>query len=170
MKVKIVAIITVVILLVTYIPVYADTPIPDPPSDVWEYWVICDGGYYYDFMCISSHNPITVSRNEKDIIFDTLKYYLYENNEWVLYISDIDDGSVSFGTMYQANHDIAYYDGSGFFFLRPRVSLLYPTMERTDFGTILRTFSVGLIPIVGLIVLALSLRKAWAFLRGQLTT
>ena len=33
-----------------------------------------------------------------------------------------------------------------------------------------RQILAGLIPILGLIVLALSLRKAWAFLRGQLTT
>ena len=33
-----------------------------------------------------------------------------------------------------------------------------------------RQISAGLIPILGCLILALSLRKAWAFLRGQLTT
>lgn len=167
MKIKVIAILTVIIILLLQVPVYADTVIPDPPYDVLEYWVIC-----YDenigFMCFSSHNPITVSRDERDIIFDTLKYYIYENNEWVLYISKTDGGSVSFGTMYQSNHDIAYYNGSGFFFVRPKVSPLSQGMKKTDFGTIWRTFSVGLIPVLGLLILGISLTKAWEFLQTQL--
>ena len=170
MKVKIVAILTVVIIILMYVPVYADTPIPDPPTDVWEYWVIVEHPIY-DFWVLCSHNPIKVSTEKQYwIVVDGSKYYIYENDQWKMIIqsSNKDDFGFS-GVMYQANHDIAYEDGSGFFFLRPRVSPLSQTMKVTDFGTILRTFSAGLIPLIGCLILVISLRKGWEFLRTQLT-
>ena len=61
MKIKIVAIITVVILIVTYVPVYAKTEFPELPADVWEYWVIVESydGYY---RLLTSHEPFVKER------------------------------------------------------------------------------------------------------------
>ncbi|NLZ53986.1 MAG: hypothetical protein GX892_12740 [Thermoanaerobacteraceae bacterium] len=171
MKVKIVAIITVIMLLFISVPVYADTPIPERPADDnWEYWVILHHPID-DFLYISSNNPIKVTTDEKALKVYNCKSYYYDGSKFVY--QDVETGEITIHMtpviIYQSNHDIEYEDGSGFFFLRPRESHLYPTMKGMDFGTILRTFSVGLIPILGCLILVLSLRKAWAFLRGQLT-
>jgi len=173
MKIKVIAIITVVMLLLISVPVYADTPIPDRPSDdTWEYWVILHHPID-DFLYISSTNPIKVSTDGTELVLNNFKSYYYDGSKFVYQHTIIGERTISMYPeviIYQSNHDIEYEDGSGFFFLRPRVSHLYQTMKGMDSGTIWKTFSVGLIPIVGLIVLVLSLRKAWAFLRGQLTT
>ena len=172
MKLKAIAIITAIILIVSYVPVYADTVIPDPPSDAWEYWVIVTekvtGNIY--FWC--SHNPITVRQDGSSypMILYSEKYYRLDNGNWVfIYESNSGQTIRNFDTMYASNHDIAYEDGSGFFFVRPKVSPLSQGMKATDFGTILRNFSVGLIPIIGCLILVISLRKGWEFLRTQLT-
>ena len=167
MKIKLVAILTAIILIVSYVPVYAETTLPAPPDDAYEYWVYAIGGQVIYF--ITGHNPITVRDEDgKEIVTgEGGKCYYYENNKWVF---QKEVYNVIYGdfVIVAANHDIAYEDGSGFFFVCPKVSPLIQTMEETDFGTILRTFSAGLIPIVGCLVLVLSLRKAWAFLRVQL--
>ena len=172
MKIKIVAILTVILLLVVMsVPVYAETTLPAPPSDACEYWVYAiDNGPVIYF--ITGHNPITVrDENGRNIVTGGGgKCYYYEKNKWV-YHRDVYDSicNASF-VIVAANHDIAYEDGSGFFFECPKVSPLMKTMEGTDIGTILRNFSAGLIPLLGLLILALSLAKAWGFLRTQLTS
>ena len=69
-----------------------------------------------------------------------------------------------------SNHHIYYGTreeiGTQVFFSAP--SPIRTAMEIMDFGMILRTFSAGLIPLVGLIVLVISFRKGWDFLRNQL--
>lgn len=165
MKLRIISVIVVILILVMSVPVYADTPIPDPPSNEWEYWVIYDKPNYGLF-CIFSETPITVTMDGTSITLRDFTRYYYEDNQWKF--DGVYRGTPTFGTIYQSSHDIAYEDGSGFFFLRPKISLLYPTMKTMDFGTILRTFSVGLIPLLGLMILVISLLKAWEFLRTQL--
>ena len=174
MKVKIVAIITVVMLLLISVPVYADTLIPERPSDDWEYWVILHHSID-DFLYISSNNPIKVTTDENALkVYNYKSYYWGYNSqgveEWIYsgYSSGAREIHMSPVIIYQSNHDIAYADDSGFFFLRPRVSHLYPTMKGMDSGTIWRTFSVGLIPIIGCLILVISLRKGWEFLQIQL--
>lgn len=166
MKIKVIAIITVIIILLLKVPVYADTVIPDPPSDVWEYWVILEHSLY-DFWCLCSNTPIKAETDGSKLVIGYYKYYRYEDNEWRLSSSG-DNERFRIGEIYQSNHDIAYEDGSGFFFLRPRVSPLTQGMKGTDFGTIWKTFSVGLIPIIGCLILVISLRKGWEFLQTQL--
>ena len=59
--------------------------------------------------------------------------------------------------------------GTVFFYrTAPPIPPLVAGMAGVDFGTILRTFSVGLIPLVGLIVLVICFRKGWGFLRNRL--
>lgn len=169
MKLKIMLVIVVTIILVMNLPVYA-TYIPDPPSDAWEYWVIYKNRAD-NIIFASSHNPITVKiepYNEKYVNLLNNKRFIKMGNEWVFQGEEDTQEYREFRTFYQANHDIAYEDESGFFFLRPKVLRLYPTTTTTDFGTILRTFSAGLIPLIGLLILAVSLQKAWAFLQSQL--
>ena len=170
MKLKIITVVTVILLLVVMsVPVYADTVIPDPPSGAWEYWVVVKrAGPTIAF--VASKNPITVEETDylPELVLNTYQIYTYEENQWEYGDQGYDQAWFQFAEMYQANHDIAYEDGSGFFFLRPRVSPLSQTMKGTDFGTILRTFSVGLIPLIGCLILVISLRKGWEFLRTQL--
>jgi len=167
MKLKIMAIITAIILIVSYVPVYADTTIPDLPSDVMEYWVI----YYYPsnvIFIMTSNNPLTVNKTGDRVYAEGgYREYKYEENGWRIY-NEGTSVSTGIGTICASNHDIAYKDGSGFFFLRPKVSPLFQTMEGTDFGAILRNFSAGLIPLIGCLILGISLVKAWGFLRTQL--
>ena len=175
MKIKIITVATVILLLVVMsVPVYADTLIPQRPSGGWEYWVVAtenNGSIIY----VTSYNPITVTPyildpDQMTLRLRTYKIYRYEVDKWELISEDdeISNYHHIFKNIYQSNHDIAYEDGSGFFFLRPRVSHLYPTMREADSGTILRTFSVGLIPLIGCLILGISLVKAWGFLRTQL--
>ena len=170
MKVKIVAILTVVIVLISCVPVYAETTLPAPPNDAYQYWVYMQDSVDVIYF-ITGHNPITVrDENGKEIVTGGGgKCYYYENNKWVFYV-EVNNLIYNTGfVIVAANHDIAYEDGSGFFFECPKVSQLIQTMTVTDFGTILRTFSVGLIPIIGCLILVISLRKGWEFLRTQLT-
>jgi len=169
-KVKVVAIITLIMLLmVMSVPVYAETTLPAPPSDAYQYWVYMKtnaGEIHF----ITAKSPITViNESGTNVKIRNGKTYCYVNNNWV-FSADVGNGNASRSdwVMVAANHDIAYEDGTGFFFECPKVNPLVQTMEATDFGAILKNFSVGLIPIVGLIVSFIAFRKAWAFLRNQL--
>ena len=116
MKVKIILILTVILLLVMSVPVYADTIIPNPPSDVWEYWVIYD--YGIKMRLLTSNSPITVSVSEDSIrATEGFKIYYYEGNQWI-FSGEGHTTVTSMETIYSSNHDIAYDDGSGFFFLQ----------------------------------------------------
>jgi hypothetical protein len=171
MWLKVITVVTVILLLVAMsVPVYAETTIPPLPVHDWEYWAVItddlDNLYY-----VISHNPMTVLEDSNlKLKCITFRWYRFYNNQWSIIQEKTEEININFSTVHAANHDIAYDDESGFFFLSPKVPQLYQTMETTDFGTILRNFSAGLIPIVGLIVLATALTKGWRFLRGQLMT
>ena len=179
MKIKIVAIITVVLLFVAmYVPVYAETPIPDPPPGAYSNWVVVlrpNGSVYL----ITTPNPITASDHGKYGIqlatqashktYNLIDGYWSYDEERLGYIGT----NWAIEHVYASNHDIAYSNGSGFFFIVPKVSELYQIVRQMKnkgtFGTILRTFSAGLIPLVGLLILGISLLKGLEFLRNQLT-
>lgn len=164
MKLKVISVL-IVILIVMSVPVYAYTIIPNPPADVWEYWAIYDDGIR--LRLLTSNSPITVSTTGDTIIAaDGFKRYYYEENQWIYSGEGSSTGS-GMEAIYSSNHDIAYEDGSGFFFFK--IPPLNRTMKATDFGTILRNFSAGLIPVIGCLILVISLRKGLAFLRTQLT-
>lgn len=176
MKLKIITVITVILLLVVmYVPVYAETPIPDPPAGAYSYWIVVlrpnDSVYL-----ITSPNPITALDQGKYGIHLTTyashKTYNLIDGNWSYDKEGKGHTSWPIEHVYASNHDIAYSDGSGFFFTLPKVSELCQIVRQMKnkgtFGTILRTFSAGLIPIIGLLILVISLRKGWEFLRGQL--
>jgi len=173
MRLKIITVATVLLLLLAmYVPVFADISFPDLPADVWEYWVIIDkdgkaGGNYW---LVCSHNPITMqSYGNKMFLGGIGKMYSLDkiNGVWVM-PQDLTAGFIGIFSMHKSNHDIAFDDGSGFFFLRDRDSLLFPEAMKADFGMILRTISAGLIPLLGCLILGISFRKGWEFLQGQL--
>ena len=170
MKIKVIAIIITILLIVMYVPVYANSVLPEPPSDAYEYWA-----YFYKegagIRFVTSHYQITTPNDEYagiEIIMEGGKLYKYINNEWEMLDSNC--GLVYFEgyVIVASNHDIAYRDGSGFFFFSHKVHPLYQATLMTDFGMILRTFSAGLIPIIGCLILVISLQKGWEFLRTQL--
>lgn len=176
MNKKIILILTLILILVIQLPVYAEGPVTDPPSDVWSYWVIfkynSGGGSEDQILCISTFDPLIVDKEDEKLkCGPAYRKYEYENNQWNLRFETY-NGEVSFPlnlikTICASNHDIAYDDGSGFFFSRPS-PVLSPIVEKVDFGTILKNFSVGLVPLIGLLILAISLGKGWGFLRSHL--
>lgn len=169
MKIKVITILTVIMILLMHVNVYADITIPNPPTDEdgWDYWVITSHPDY-GFRYIRSQHPITITTDERYLVLDTYRTYIYKDNQWEYKETGFDEVNYSIYQIYQSNHDIAYSDGSGFFFLRPKVRQLSQAVKEMDFGTILRNFSVGLIPLIGLLILVISFKKAWEFLRSQL--
>lgn len=176
MKLKLIAILTVILLLVVMsVPVYAETPIPDPPAGAFSYWIVIlrpnDSVYL-----VTSPNPITAwdKGNYGAQIFThgSHKTYNLIDGNWSYDEEELGSVSWPIKHVYASNHDIAYSDGSGFFFTPPKVSELYQAARqaknRGDFGMILRTISAGLIPVLGCLILVISFRKGWAFLQGQL--
>ena len=178
MKLKFIAILTMILLFVAmYVPVYAETPIPDPPPGAYSNWVVVlrpNGSVYL----ITSPNPITALDQGKYGIrlttyashkaYNLIDGYWSYDEERLGYIST----SWPIEHVYASNHDIAYSNGSGFFFIVPKVSELYQIVRQMKnkgtFGMILRTISAGLIPLLGCLILGISFRKGWAFLQGQL--
>lgn len=174
MKIKLVSLILAIFIIVMYVPVYAESNIPPLPDGGWEYWVVAKE-YGGTIIYISSHNPITVAPSitnpeRMTLKLITFKLYRHDGKRWnhIAENGGKDDYRHTFESILQANHHIAYADGSGFFFLRPRVSRLTPGMKETDFGKILKSFSAGLIPILGCLISLWGFRKAWHFLRSQL--
>ena len=173
MKIKVIAIITVFIILLTYVPVYAETTIPDPPYGAYNFWVVVGIGNPNRIYLITSPNPTRAPNNGKQIYATGYKEYYLSDGYWSYDTEGLSNISVPINHIYASNHDIAYADGSGFFFTLPKVSELYQAVQqaknRGDFGILLRTILAGLIPLVGLLILGISFRKGWAFLRRQLT-
>lgn len=174
MKIKIITVVTVILLLVIMsVTVYAETPIPDPPYGSYQYWVVADS--YGATMLYTSPNPIRVdtSENHFGLHLYICKNYKLINGQWSYEKEFSTQVIAGFNTIYAANHDIAYRDGSGFFFTLPKVSELSQIVRQMKnkgtFGTVLRNFSAGLIPLVGCLILVISLRKGWGFLRTQLS-
>lgn len=168
---KIIAIFLLIAVLLMPVSVFAETSFPDPPSDVWEYWVVIDKDGHRNYWLVCSYNPITMQSYGNKIIIDGIgKMYTLDKNkgEWVM-PQDLTSSLIGIASMHKSNHDIAFDDGSGFFFRKTRNTLLFPATMKADFGMILRTISAGLIPLVGCLILGLSFRKGWAFLQNQLT-
>lgn len=71
----------------------------------------------------------------------------------------------------ESTFDLYKNDGTLFFSPpRPPIPVLVEIMEGVDSGMILKIILVGLTHLVGFLVLAICLRKGWAFLRRQLAT
>lgn len=126
MKLKIVSLLLVVMILIFQLPAMAwnEVPVetlPDIPfDDTDRYWVMYHSGDDNVYL-LRSHSPIKVETNEE---YFELEYnpniqnsrYKLQDGEWIY------DGSlgtitrIGFKKVYKANHDLAYVDGSGFFF------------------------------------------------------
>ena len=165
---RIIAFLIIIALFIIPVSVFADIPIPDPPYGAYDYWVVVHGTIGKIFL-LTSPNPITAPQSGKQMhLHGGYRVYYLEGSYWSYDKEGLSGLSVPIDDIYASNHDIAYSDGSGFFFTLPRVSALFQALKIMDFGTILRTFSAGLIPLVGLIVLVICFRKGWGFLRNQL--
>jgi len=152
----------------------ADNPIPPVPSGLSRYYVITDA-YGARYTLITSETPFVYDESRNNIVnYGNGKVDRYEcesgQSEFV-YVNSMDSGfATSILNVVASNHHIYYGTrseiGTQVFFSAP--SPIRAAMEIMDFGMILRTFSAGLIPLVGLIVLVISFRKGWDFLRNQL--
>jgi hypothetical protein len=175
---KIIAFFILIAVLLMPVAVFADVPIPDTPPGAYSYWAVVlrlDNSVYL----ITSPNPITASDQGKyGIKLSTRSgdktYNLIDGNwsydkEELGYISK----TWPIEHVYAANHDIAWGNGSGFFFTLPKVSelcqIVRQVKDRGTFGMMWQTILAGLIPLVGCLILGISFRKGWEFLRRQLT-
>lgn len=171
-KNKIIAFFVLIALFIVPVAAFADIYIPeDIPyvGDGWDYWIVTeyDGEYYLYF----TKNPMVHNGGNVLYLDGGYREYKYDGNVWNYFYGYDYDASLNtdFDTVLASNHDIAYRDGSGFFFTPPRVSELYRTMKTMTSGTLLRTILAGLTPLVGLVILGISFRKAWGFLLSRLT-
>lgn len=171
---RIIAFFVLIAVFIIPFSVFADVPMPDPPYDAWQFWVVADS--YGKTILFTSQNPIKVDPSgvNNKLFFYTLKQYNFIDNEWVFDGREfLDQVQTGFERIYASNHNIAYKDGSGFFFTPPKVSTLSQIVRQAKsqgtFGMMWGTISAGLIPLAGCLILGISFRKGWAFLRRQLT-
>lgn len=172
-KKKIIAFFVIIALFIIPVSVFADVPIPEIPYGAWQYWVVAQS--YGEVYLFSSRSPILVdvtADNRHKLFFASCKSYKFIDNQWVYDREWSGQVETGLDTIYASNHNIAYKDGSGFFFTPPKVSDLYQivrqAIHRGDFGMIWKIFLDGLIPLAGLLILGISLRKGWKFLQNQL--
>ena len=164
---KLIAIFLLIAVLLMPVAVFADVPIPEPPPGAYGYWVVVQrpNGVYL----ITSPNPMTAPLKGTQIYTHAgYKAYTLSDSYWNYHSEGLSGSSWPIEGIYASNHDVAYTDGSGFFFTPPKVSALFLTAQETDFGMIWKIILDGLIPLVGLLILGISFRKGWAFLQGQL--
>ena len=126
MKIKIISLIIAILIMAMYVPVYAETPIPDPPYGSYDYWVVAQrNGEVY---LITSNRPITVEYSEYSgyPYFQLYGYkrYILINKQWSYDREVLGSVEIRCDEIFASNHDIAYSDGSGFFFTLPKVSEL----------------------------------------------
>ena len=165
---KLIAIFLLIAVLLMPVAVFADVPIPDPPYGAYNYWVVVQvrNGTIY---LLTSPNPITTPLNGSQMhLHGGFRVYYLTDGHWSYDKEELAGASYSINHIYASNHDIAYNDGSGFFFTLPKVSELFLTAQEADYGMIWKIILDGLIPLVGLLILGISFRKGWAFLQGQL--
>lgn len=173
---KIIAIFLLIAVLLIPVSVFADVPIPETPPGAYSYWAVVlrtNGSVYL----ITSPNPITALDQGKYGIQVTTqashKTYNLIDGYWSYDKEGLGSTNWPIEHVYASNHDIAYSDGSGFFFTPPKVSELSQIIRQAKnqgiFGMIWKIILDGLIPLVGLLILGISFRKGWAFLRNQLT-
>jgi len=148
MKLRVIILILVVMILIISVPALANEEIPEPSTnETYSYWVIIrnlDDVIYL----IRTREPVTVTTDGRKIIIKEgpsypYGYYRYiiEDGQWKY------DGGITnpnyfplektFNEILNSNHDIAYEDGSGFFF---RAELPEPDDENDGFWENLEEF------------------------------
>lgn len=173
MKKRIIAFFVITALFIMPVSVFADVPIPEIPYDAWQFWVVADS--YGQTILFTSQDPIRVEvdeRNDPWLHLSCKKSYKFIDNQWVFENESLQNVRTRIQHIYASNHNIAYVDGSGFFFTPPKVSTLSQIVRQVKnqgtFGMIWKNILAGLIPLAGLLILGISFRKGWAFLQNQL--
>ena len=147
MKLKIVSLLLVLMILVMQIPVSAVTLLPDPNdyvgnAETWKYWIVIKNGD--NIRLVFSYFPISVTMSETQIKFVNYKYYDYdyENNQYIWKYSNTNGITAyeQFEVILQSNHDIAYEDGSGFFFRAEESDPTLPDDDENGFWKDLEDF------------------------------
>ena len=171
---KLIAIFLLIAVLFMPFSVFADVPMPDPPLGSLQYWVVARS--YGEIYLLTSNSPITVEYSDiSGLLYFQLsscKSYTFINDQWSYDREWLGGVEFRVDEIFASNHNIAYNDGSGFFFSPPKASTLYQIVRQAKnqgiFGKMWKIISAGLIPLVGLLILGISFRKGWAFLRNQL--
>lgn len=197
MKKKI--LIFLLVFIIALMPVLSFASVPDIQSiiDGYEHYVyfrnVDSGTYHVIVFNENSYNPTDIHRiyyTSGKTRFASNKHVngrrLYSTNDLGNTWNSIDWQSPQYSYINVANSEVSngifidstfdiyteYDRGGTLFFSQPKppIPILVEIMEGVDSGMILKIILVGLTHLVGFLVLAICLRKGWAFLRRQLAT
>lgn len=174
MKKKILIFLLVFIIAIIPVISFAEEITVLPPNDGHKYYYCFYNPSYLGWECITSDGKLYLA-NDGFLTFKPISYArFYKLNETTGLWEIGNNGN--FGPVYTttnfkaSNVDIYYWDEVTVFFSVPRVSPLLSTMKSQSPVATLKIILAGLIPLLGLVILGICLRKGWAFLRRQLTT
>jgi len=183
MKRKIILLIIAILIIAMYVPVFADTYGLGSFINEYRHYMVAkfnDNGGYQVF-CTNVNDPseiikitndgssVKVTAKDKVVRYYTLDYGVtwssgikINETTWPLPAGASKKIMESTFTVYQ-------FDGRVFFSPISRLILaLVETMKGVDSGILLTNILAGLTLLVGLIVLAICLKKGWGFLQSQL--
>lgn len=176
---KVLIFLLVLIISITPVISYAETY--EIPEEVLDYnyhvAVISRNGKYYRIYCFNEPDQVRVRIDEDGTIYsywnNKTNGYVYEKNltngvwseglaSYYLY-----EGELIISEIIGSNIDVYTREGT-VFFSPPAPPVLLETMEGVHSGMILKTILAGLTPLLGCLILAISLRKGLGFLKNQL--
>ncbi len=168
-------ILILLVLLIFIVPVmsYAEEITVQPPNDGHNYYYcFYDPSVYDNWKCITSDGKLYLA-DDGFLTFKPKSYskhYTLRKNTGTWEMTTAGNyGSTYRTTNFKAsNVDVYYWDEVTVFFSAPKVYPLLLTMKNQSPAAILKIILAGLIPLLGLVILAISFRKAWAFFRNQL--
>lgn len=169
-------ILILLVLLILFVPVvsYAEEITLLPPNDGHNYYYCFYSDYIDRWKCITSDSKLYL--RDVDNLFLTFKTSSFSRNYildkstgiWDLDFSGNNTYLHTAADLKASNIDVYYWDEVTVFFSAPKVSQLLLTMKNQSPAATLKIILAGLIPLLGLVILAISFRKAWGFLRNQL--
>ena len=169
---KIFILLLVIILLFVPVMSYAEEITVIPPNDGNSYYYYSkdNSGCWY---CVTTNSLLY--KNGDFLHFkntSTYKHYkLSYSGVWELTNTRTVASSekiVNSSMLKGSNVTVYMWDGETVFFSPPKVSPLLLTMKNQSPVAILKIILAGLIPLLGLVILAISFRKAWGFLHNLL--
>ena len=135
-----------------------------------------NGHTYYVIVIKNGEPKLVTSEYEGEAAGNPVKHIVYTgeskiygiiNNNWS-HENTIEGLSYKFdGQVVASNYDVKFSNGT-VFFSPPKVSPLLSSAKQIQTSHLLGLILAGLIPILGLVILAISFRKVWGFLRNQL--
>lgn len=133
------------------------------------------------YIVLSSSDAITILRSDVKAYISTdnrivihqtnINKYYYPNGTTTpeYTVKDNYSNYLATYTIISSNYDVFFNETTDVFFSPPKVSPLTQVTQTISPKMILTNILVGLPLVLGLVILVLAFRKAWAFLHSQLT-